>query len=46
LPVASVRCATDTHRLNPDFVAMLRGQVAGLRGFRALRQFMNEAFDS
>ena len=33
---------TDTQRLNPDFTAMLRGQVAGLRGFRALRQFMNE----
>ena len=37
---------TDTSRLSPDFTAMLRGQVAGLRGFRALRQFMNEEFDS
>ena len=35
---------TDTQRLNPDFTAMLRGQVAGLRGFRALRQFMTERF--
>ena len=36
--------STDTHRLNPDFTAMLRGKVAGLRGFRSLRQFMNERF--
>ena len=33
---------TDTSTLNPDFQAMLRGKAAGLRGFRVLRQFMNE----
>lgn len=33
---------TDTRMLSPDFTAMLRGKVAGLRGFRALRQFMND----
>ena len=42
--LAWLGASTDTHRLNPDFTAMLRGQVAGLRGFRSLRQFMNERF--
>ena len=36
---------TDTSRLSPDFIAMLRGKVAGLRGFRALRQFMKPAVE-
>lgn len=37
---------TDSSRLSPDFIAMLRGKVAGLRGFRALRQFMNESLET
>lgn len=37
---------TDTRMLSPDFAAMLRGKVAGLRGFRALRQFMNETLET
>ena len=32
----------ETRDLNPDFVALLRGGVAGRRGFRALRKFLNE----
>jgi hypothetical protein len=28
----------------PDFTAMLYGHVAGLRGFRDLRQFINKRF--
>jgi len=32
----------DTTDFDPDFLAMLRGQVTGQRGFRALRKFMKE----
>jgi hypothetical protein len=35
----------DTRLLHQDFTAMLRGQVAGLRGSRALLQFMTERFE-
>ncbi len=37
---------TDTRMLSQDFTAMLRGKVAGLRGFRALRQFMNDSLET
>ena len=37
---------SDPQMLSPDFLAMLRGKVAGLRGFRELRKFMNETFSS
>jgi hypothetical protein len=32
----------DASDFDPDFIAMLRGQVAGQRSFRTLRKFMNE----
>lgn len=36
---------SDTSTLSPDFLAMLRGRVAGVRGFRDLRKFMSESFE-
>ena len=36
---------TDTSGLGDDFLAMLRGQVAGQRGFRTLRKFLNERLE-
>jgi Ca-activated chloride channel family protein len=40
--LAWLESRTDTTDLDPDFCAMLRGQVAGQRGLRALRKFLNE----
>jgi hypothetical protein len=36
---------TDTTGLDPDFCAMLRGQLAGQHGFRALRKFLNDRLE-
>ena len=35
----------DTDGLGDDFLAMLRGQVAGQRGYRTLRRFLNERLE-
>ena len=40
--LAWLEAHADTTGLDPDFLALLRGQVAGQRGFRALRKFMTE----
>ena len=34
---------SDPRMLSADFLAMLRGKVAGIRGFRELRKFMNDS---
>lgn len=40
--LAWLEAHADTTGLGDDFLAMLRGQVAGQRGYRALRKFMTE----